>query len=77
MIQKLKYWLFQRGKSCKHCCLWCEYYDLCSNEVKHEQQIYKTKTTNGTEITIMSMTARERRLQKRVTRKARRENEKF
>lgn len=77
MIQKFKYWLFQRGKGCKHCCLWCEYYDLCSNEVKHEQQIYKTKTTNGTEITIMSTPARERRLQKRVTRKAGRENEKF
>lgn len=38
MIQKLKYWLFQRGKGCKHCCLWCEYYDLCSNEVMSSQK---------------------------------------
>lgn len=34
MRQRLIYWLFQRGKSCKHCCLWCEYYDLCSREVR-------------------------------------------
>lgn len=33
MRQRLIYWLFQRGKSCKHCCLWCEYYDLCRADV--------------------------------------------
>ena len=34
MIDKIIYWLFQLGKDCKHCCLWCEYYDLCRSEVK-------------------------------------------
>lgn len=34
MIDKIIYWLFQLGKQCKHCCLWCEYYDLCRLEVK-------------------------------------------
>lgn len=29
MIERLKYWLFQRDKDCKHCCLWCEYYSIC------------------------------------------------
>lgn len=33
MRQRLKYWIFQRGKNCKHCCLWCEYYDLCRADV--------------------------------------------
>ena len=26
MIERLKYWLFQRGKDCYHCCLRCEYF---------------------------------------------------
>lgn len=34
MTDKIIYWLFQPGKQCKHCCLWCEYYDLCRLEVK-------------------------------------------
>lgn len=29
MIERLKYWIFQRGKDCKHCCLWCKYYSIC------------------------------------------------
>ena len=33
MGQRLIYWIFQRGKNCKHCCLWCEYYDLCRADV--------------------------------------------
>lgn len=33
MIQRLKYWLFQKGKDCRHCCLRCEYYDICRNDV--------------------------------------------
>ena len=37
MIQRLKYWIFQRGKHCRCCCLFCEYYDLCRNEVAHEK----------------------------------------
>ena len=41
MRQRLIHWLFQRGKSCRHCCLCCEYYDLCSREVRktiHKRQ---------------------------------------
>lgn len=33
MRQRLLYWLFQRGKDCKHCCLWCGYYGLCRADV--------------------------------------------
>ena len=28
IIERLKYWLFQR-RDCKYCCLWCEFYDMC------------------------------------------------
>lgn len=33
MIEKIKYWLFQKGKDCKHCCLRCRYYDICRWDV--------------------------------------------
>ena len=33
MIEKIKYWLFQKGKDCKRCCLWCRYYDICRWDV--------------------------------------------
>lgn len=26
MIEKIKYWLFQKDKDCKRCCLRCRYY---------------------------------------------------
>ena len=26
------------GKDCKHCCLRCEYYDLCRSEVKRGKE---------------------------------------
>lgn len=38
MIDKIIYWLFQPGKDCKHCCLRCEYYDLCRSEVKRGKE---------------------------------------
>lgn len=38
MIQRIKYWILQRGKHCKYCCLWCEYYDLCKNELTGERE---------------------------------------
>ena len=28
MIEKIKYWLFQKGKDCKRCCLRCRYYEI-------------------------------------------------
>lgn len=31
--RKIKYWLFQKGKDCKHCCLRCRYYDICRWDV--------------------------------------------
>ncbi len=30
MRQRLIHWLFRHGKNCKHCCLWCEYFSICS-----------------------------------------------
>lgn len=33
MIERLKYWLFQRGKDCHHCCIRCEYFDICRWDV--------------------------------------------
>lgn len=39
MLERLKYWLFQKDKSCSACCLRCEYYDLYSWEVKNDRNI--------------------------------------
>lgn len=33
LIEKIKYWLFQKGKDCKRCCLRCRYYDICRWDV--------------------------------------------
>ena len=33
MIERLKYWLFQKGKGCHHCCIQCEYFDICRWDV--------------------------------------------
>lgn len=33
MIEKIKYWLFQKGKDCKRYCLRCRYYDICRWDV--------------------------------------------
>lgn len=33
MIEKIKYWLFQKGKDCRRCCLRCRYYDICRWDV--------------------------------------------
>lgn len=38
MIDRLKYWLFQKGKGCRCCCLRCEYYDLCRMEILAEAE---------------------------------------
>lgn len=30
MIKRLRHWLIEaRKKKCHHCCLWCEYWDIC------------------------------------------------
>lgn len=31
MIKRLKYWLTHKW-SCKHCCLFCKWYDLCKSD---------------------------------------------
>lgn len=33
MIERLKYWLFQKGKGCHHCYIRCEYFDICRWDV--------------------------------------------
>lgn len=33
MIERLKYWLFQKGKGCHSCCIRCEYFDICRWDV--------------------------------------------
>ena len=42
MIEKIKYWLFQKGKDCKRCCLRCRYYDICRWDVVNGKQTGKT-----------------------------------
>ena len=33
MIERIKHWIREsRRKHCRHCCIWCEYYDICSSE---------------------------------------------
>lgn len=49
-LDRLKYWIFQPGKDCKHCCLWCEYYDIC----KWDTMTGKTATNEET-IEILTM----------------------
>nr|DAU29728.1 MAG TPA: hypothetical protein [Caudoviricetes sp.] len=44
MIEKIKYWLFQKGKGCRRCCLRCEYYDICRWDVLNGRQTQKEKT---------------------------------
>lgn len=61
MIQRIKYWIFKRGKGCRYCCLWCEYYDLCKNEGTHERRILKAKLPDVGEIEIHTMPAQERK----------------
>ena len=36
-FNKLKFWL-KRGKNCSHCCLFCEYYDLCHKELTDDEK---------------------------------------
>lgn len=80
MIQRLKYWIFQRGKHCRRCCLFCEYYDLCRNEVTHECRTIKARLPDGKEITIQTIPSWDRKVQRMVLKRAqkeRREHEKL
>lgn len=44
MREKIKYWLFQKGKNCKRCCLRCEYYDICRWDVQGKSKLQNNKT---------------------------------
>ena len=43
MWERAKYWIFQKGKDCKRCCIRCEYYDLCRREVRGEKKQRKAR----------------------------------
>ena len=82
MIQRLKYWILQRGKHCKYCCLWCEYYDLCKNELTHERRQIRAELPDGRGIVIFTQPWREKKAEKEAVKawekeRRRRENEKF
>ena len=38
MMQRLIYWLFVRGKQCRHFCVICEYYEICKESVESEKE---------------------------------------
>ena len=44
MIERLKYWLFQKGKDCKSCCLRCRFYDICRWDVMGNAGLSSEKT---------------------------------
>lgn len=39
MLERLKYWLFRKGKDCKHCCLRCEYYAICRWDIDNKAEL--------------------------------------
>ena len=53
MIERLKYWLFQKGKGCHSCCIRCEYFDICRWDVmtgktaEQEQTVELLARKNG------------------------------
>lgn len=42
--RKIKYWLFQKGKDCKRCCLRCRHYDICRWDVLGNVGLQSEKT---------------------------------
>ena len=36
-LDRLKWWLFQKNKDCKKCCLRCKYYKTCFIDVTAEE----------------------------------------
>lgn len=61
MIQRLKYWIFKKGESCRYCCLWCRYYGLCKDETTHERRIIKVELPDGQKIELHTMPAQEKK----------------
>lgn len=50
MAERLKYWLFKRGKGCYHCCLRCEYFDICRWDVLTGKNVEQEKTIGLLEV---------------------------
>lgn len=44
-FRRLRFWLFQRGKQCKYCCLFCGYYDLCSYDFRRVDALEEAAAT--------------------------------
>lgn len=45
MIKRLYLWVsWSRYLRCKHCCLWCKYYQDCIDEIKNMEQRLNIKT---------------------------------
>lgn len=50
MIARIKHWIFTKGKSCKHCCIWCRFYEQCSYDTAdHKSAITKDRETEDRE----------------------------
>lgn len=47
MLERLRYWLFQR-RDCKYCCLCCEFYDMCRIEFSGNRRKKKMRYVCGT-----------------------------
>lgn len=82
MIEKIKYWLFQKGKDCKRCCLRCRYYDICRWDVKNGSQTTKGKTIDILAVEVARGSSRDGLLFRicqyvEFKQRARRENEKL
>ena len=80
--RKIKYWLFQKGKDCKRCCLRCRYYDICRWDVKNGSQTTKGKTIDILAVEVARGSSRDGLLFRicqyvEFKQKARRENEKL
>lgn len=44
MVERFKYWVFQKGKGCSRCCIKCEYYDICCWDVMNGNPIQEENT---------------------------------
>ena len=82
MVEKLKYWLFQKGKGCKRCCLRCEYYDICRWDIQGKAKLQDDKTITILAVELARGSSRNGLLYRickyvELKQKERRENEKF
>lgn len=76
MIERLKYWIFQRAKRCRYCCIFCEYYGLCRNEITHERRTIEARLPDGKKITIQTIPSWDRKAQRTILKRAQKERRK-